>query len=405
MPEFVYDPNDPEQTNFVHAATEYYQVFDARTGRLLLQSDALEGLGLHFTPTEVQAYRDQPRIQDLRTDYGRFRISNSVITPSPGEAYLLQVGASLDPMDRALDRYLALLLVTVPIGLIAAVPIGRWVGAIALTPLLRLAARARRIGIADLQQRLPVRGAHDEVDDLAAAFNETLERLQHAVGEMRQFSAALAHELRTPLAALRGEIELALRKVTPGDAMAKRFASQLEEIDKLTRLIDRLLTLARAEAGEIVLAREPADLGAIAGSLVDQLDLVAQAKGVHLERRIQDRVMVEGDPRWLERLLLNLLDNAIKFTPAGGRVAIGVWKDGATAVAEVRDTGIGMPAEVMPHVFERFFRADPARPSEGEGVGLGLSLAKWIVERHNGRIDVESAPGRGSTFTVRLPAV
>src|SRR6185295_2037290 len=197
---------------------------------------------------------------------------------------------------------------------------------------------------------------------------DALARVEYAVGEMRQFSTAIAHELRTPIAALRGEIELAAMK--PGTSERDRVAaaSQLEELDKLKRLIDQLLTLARAEAGEIPLVRQPVELGALIESVCEQVEAVAHAKGLSLRTEITG-VVVAGDAAWLERMLLNLLDNAFKFTPAGGSM-------------EVRDTGIGMPADVVPHVFERFYRADPAR-SATEGVGLGLSLVKWIVDRHN----------------------
>jgi heavy metal sensor kinase len=402
-PALAFDRGDAAQAEFVREATRYYQVFDAGSGRLLAQSDAFEPLGLHFTPQEVRAFRDQPRFEDFSTNFGRIRIANSVISTPAGRTYLLQVGASLDAMDRALDRFLALLLVSVPAGLVAAFATGRWMARVALAPLSRLASAARNIDIAGVEQRLPVRGAGDELDDVAVAFNGTLTRLEQAIGEMRQFSAALAHELRTPLAALRGEIEMAMRERGADTQVTRRLASQLEEIDKLSRLIDRLLTLARAEAGEIAIARERVDLGALGTSLVDQLDLVAQARRVALRCELAGPVIVRGDERWLERLLLNLVDNAIKFTPEGGEVVLRISHDEGAAIVEVTDTGIGIPADVVPHIFERFFRVDPARSPASEGVGLGLSLAKWIVDGHNGHIDVESQPGRGSTFRVRLP--
>jgi signal transduction histidine kinase len=233
--------------------------------------------------------------------------------------------------------------------------------------------------------------------------NETLVRLDQTVGEMRQFSAALAHELRTPLTALRGDIELAmLQPQTPG-TMGRRFASQLEEIDKLKRLIDQILLLARAEAGEILLALHPVDLGALVESLVEQLEPVAQAKSIDLRCERADAVMVEGDADWLKRLTLNLLDNAIKFTPEGGRVVVNVSREDRLGRLTVSDTGVGIPPGLTVQIFERFFRADPARSPGTEGVGLGLSLVKWIVDRHGGRIDVDSPPGQGAIFTVRLP--
>jgi heavy metal sensor kinase len=403
MPTVVFDPTDPAEAAFVEEATRYYQVFDATSGALMVQSDALRPLGLEFTPAEVRQFRDRSLTLDLETDYGRIRLSNSVLTPARAQSYLLQVGVSLVAMDRALHRFLVLVMVSVPAGLAAAFLIGRWMAGIALTPLVELAESTRTIDIADLRRRLRVRGARDELDDVAVAFNDTLARLEHAVGEMRQFSTALAHELRTPLAALRGDVEMAMLHPGSTDDVRRRFASQLEEIDKLKRLIDQILMLARAEAGEILLTPAAVDLRELAASLVEQLEPVAEAKRIVLQCEQADAVIVLGDADWLKRLVLNLLDNAIKFTPSGGRVVVDVARDGAVARLAVRDTGIGIDPAVKPHIFERFFRADPARSSAVDGAGLGLSLAKWIVDRHHGRIEVDSQPGNGSTFTVQLP--
>ena len=267
---------------FIEKATRYYQIYDANDGRLLLQSPALEPLGLHYIPAEVQAFRESPRVYEMRTDQGRLHISSSVITPTPGEAYLLQVGVSLDRADLALERFERLLLLSVPLGLLAVIVAGRWMVGRALAPLVRLAAATRTISVANLQQRLPVRGAGDELDEVSLAFNDLLARQEQAIGEMRQFSAALAHELRTPLAVLRGETELALRRPGPLEEQRRRLTSQLEEFDKLSRLIGRLLTLARAESGEIPIARARVDLAACAVSIVEQLEPVAEARQIAL---------------------------------------------------------------------------------------------------------------------------
>lgn len=402
-PVVAFDPNDPVEAAFVEEATRYYQVFDATTGRLLVQSEPMRPLGLELTPAEVSAFREQLVLQDVDTDYGRIRLSNSVITPDSGGAYLLQVGVSLASFDGNRQRFLLLLLVIVPAGLLASVLVGRWMARLALRPLARVAEVAHTIDVAALQRRLPIRGAHDELDEVAAAFNDTLGRLENAVGEMRQFSTALAHELRTPLSALRGEIELAMRDAQGDDPATRQLASQLEEIDKLNRLIDQILMLARAETGEIALTRARVDLGALAGAVIDQIELVAHAKGIELHYEPVAGVCVVGDEPWLTRLLLNLLDNAIKFTSAGGHIAVAVSRDDDMARLTVQDSGAGIPANAIPHVFDRFFRADPARPPGVDGVGLGLSLVKWIVDEHHGQIAVSSELGRGSTFTVRLP--
>jgi heavy metal sensor kinase len=405
VPQIQYDTSDPQETAFVQRATRFYQIYDGKTGKLLLQSDTLEPLGLTFTPAEVKSFRDEPRLHDIQTDYGRVRLTNSVITNAPGETYLLQVGASLKAMDDALRRFLQLLLWTVPAGLFVAILAGRWMSTIALGPLLKFAEASRHIDVTNLRQRLPVRGVRDELDDVAHAFNETLARVEDAVGEMRQFSTALAHELRTPIAALRGEIELAAMKPDSGEAYRRTAASQLEELDRLKRLIDQLLTLARAESGQIPLSRERVDLGMLAASAVDQVELVAQASGLELTCDTAPGVLVNGDAEWLERLLLNLLDNAFKFTPRGGRVRVLVSGAGSQAFLEVSDTGIGMPPDVLPHVFERFYRADPARSSSARGVGLGLSLVKWIADRHDGAVQASSGPGQGATFRVYLKKI
>ena len=403
VPSVVFDEKDADQAAFVHAATRYYQIYDGKDGRLLVQSQGFEPLGLHLAPGQVQMLLEDHKPHDIQTAYGRFRISNSAIAPASGERYLLQVGASLDPMDAALKRYLDLLLLrTVPSLLLTLLAVW-WMARKALTPLTTLAAEARRVKIGTLDRRLPTRGTHDQLDEVAMAFNETLAHLEEAVGEMRQFSSALAHELRTPLAVLRGEMELALLRSASEIEWRASAASQIEEIDKLTRMVNQLLTLARAESGEIPLARDAVDLGALAATVTEQLEPVAQAKDLDLRSVVHHPVTVTGDSGWLERLLLNLLDNAIKYTPSRGHIRVAVSRENDRARVDVSDTGPGIPADAVPHVFERFYRVDPARSSTVEGAGLGLSLAKWIVDRHQGQIDVQSEPGTGSTFTIWLP--
>ncbi|MEO7189584.1 MAG: heavy metal sensor histidine kinase [Vicinamibacterales bacterium] len=403
MPALVYDTNDPDQVSFIDAASRYYQVYDAEDGRLLVQSAALEPLGLQYTPNEVHGFRDHPRVSDVETDRGRIRFSNSLISASPGESYLLQVGVSLDPVDSALRRFLRLLLWSVPASVLIVLLTGRWMAGRALAPLATLAAKTRAITVADLGQRLPVRGANDELDAVAEAFNDTLSRLERSVAEMKQWSAAIAHELRTPLAALRGETELALMHARTAAEYQRTLISQLEEFDTLTRLINQLLTLARAEAGEIPLATDTVDLAALVQTIVDQMEPLAHAREVALRCGDIEPALVKGDEGWLERLILNLLDNAIKFTEPGGRIDVRLVQQPDVARLELRDTGIGIDRDALPHIFERFYRADPARSPQAEGVGLGLSLAKWIVDAHHGTIDVTSEPGRGSTFAIVLP--
>jgi heavy metal sensor kinase len=405
-PTLVYDDTDPEEAAFVQRATRFYQVYDAKNGKLLVQSDGLAPMALTFAPDEVKSFRENPQLHTMEnTDYGRIRLSNTLITDDAGGTYLLQVGFPLKvAVDDPLSHFLKLLLWGVPMGLIVAFVLGRWMARFALAPLTRLATAARAIDVTNPRERLPVRGAHDELDDVAVAFNETLARIENVMGEMRQFSTALAHELRSPIAALRGEIELAAMKAD-GQASRQSAASQLEELDKLKRMIDQLLTLARAESGQIPLAHQRVELGPVVASVVEEVEVVAEAAGLTLTAEVVDQVAVNGDHEWLERMLLNLLDNAFKFTGRGGHILVRLTDQQGLACLEVRDTGVGMAADVVPHVLERFYRADPARSPSAQGVGLGLSLVKWIIDRHHGSIEIQSQPGRGTTFTIKIKKI
>ena len=401
----AYDRSDPEESAFVTDATRYYQVYDANTGQLLTQSPAMDALGLQYTPAEVEEFRARPEPRDVQTERGRLRLTSTVISPNPAQAYLVQVGELLDTVDRTLAGFDRLVWLRIAAGLVVAALIGRWLAGRALTPLARLATATRAIDIGNLHDRLAVRGANDELDQVANAFNQALARVEQSVGEMRQFSAALAHELRTPIAILRGEAELELAHSVSAEERIERLVSQIDEYDRLTRLISQILTLARADAGEIRIATEPVALGQLASTVAEQIEPVADARSIALSCEVAEDVSVRGDAGWLERLLLILLDNAIKYTPDLGRVSVQVSRIDGEALLTVTDSGIGVSAEALPHLFERFYRAESARSRQTQGAGLGLALAKWIAERHGATINVSSRPGEGSAFVVRLRAL
>jgi len=396
----AYDPNDADEATFIADATRYYQVYDGNTGQLLLQSPGLESLGLKYTPNEVLEFRGSPGLHDVQTDKGRLRITSTVIAPAKGGLYLVQVGTLLDRLDASLadfDRVLALRTI---FGVLIAAAMGFAFSGFALAPLQRLTRHATAIDIGNLKARLPLRGTGDELDQMADAFNQALARLERSVNEMRQFSAAMAHEMRTPLAILRGEAEMALATpLTPEDAR-ERLASQIDEYDRLARLINQILMLARAEAGELSVAASRVDLSEVAAHVAEQVDALADAKGIMLDKRISPGLYVNGDSGWLERLLLILLDNAIKFTPSGGRVTITVSDN----VLSIEDTGVGISRDALPRVFQPFYRADAAQSRRSEGAGIGLALAKWIADAHQAQITVTSTPNHGSTFVVTFPS-
>jgi heavy metal sensor kinase len=396
------DPNDPEDVYLVHSAARYYQVFRLPDGELVVQSQELALLGLRLTPEQVRALSGAEEFTDLQLKEERFRFHNAVL-PGAASSFLVRVGIPLAPADDERRAFLHTVLLLAPLGVLASALVGWEMSRRALRPMKELAVAARKIDIDKLQQRLPLRGAGDEVDELAQSFNETLGRLEDSVGQMRQFTASISHELRTPLTVLRGETEVALMEGHSAEDYRRLLVSQLEEFDSLTRMINDLLVLANAEAGEIRWSEQDVDLSQLAVSLAEQLEPVASAKNIRLETAAAPDVHARGDAAWLERVILNLLDNAIKFSPSGGHIQVSVISEGHRAKLRVADEGIGIPPEALPHVFERFYRAEPSRSKRIPGVGLGLALAKWIVEKHRGSITVESEPGHGTCFTVWLP--
>lgn len=397
-----YDQGDADEAAFIAEATRFFQVYDVSSGRLLRQSPGMAALGLNFTAAEVAEFRGPSGIRDVQTDRGRLRITSTVIHPPAGGVYLVQVGALLDRLDTSLEEFDRVLVMRTAGGVLLAALMGFVFSGWALAPLRRLASDATGIEISNLGARLPVRGAGDELDHVTVAFNQALARLERSVSEMRQFSAAVAHELRTPLAILRGEAEMALARPFSVNEARELLASQLDEYDRLARLINQILMLARAEAGEISMTRVPLDLSALARAVGDQVDALADAKDIILAQSIEDEVHVVGDAGWLERLMLILLDNAIKFSARHSQVTLRLARDHDRALLSVEDSGVGIDPGVIERVFDPFYRADASQTRQTEGAGIGLALARWIAVSHGATLSVTSTPSRGSTFTLSI---
>jgi heavy metal sensor kinase len=266
------------------------------------------------------------------------------------------------------------------------------------------AESAHRIGSGEtLRERLFVPSDEDEVARLARAFNELLDKLESAHGTQQRFLADASHELRTPLTVLRGEIEVALRRERPAEEYREVLESSREEIERLTKLTENLLSLARSDAGESIATREAVDVSALCGRVRDALAAQAEAKRIALSVDAAEPICVNGDAVALERVCLNLTENAIRYTPAGESVMLRVIAEGNEAVLTVTDTGPGIGAEHLPHLFERFYRVDKARAREHGGAGLGLAIVEALVKAHGGTVAVASVVGHGTTFTVQLP--
>ena len=315
---------------------------------------------------------------------------------------LIQVGMPLDRAERALGRYLETLLVLVPLGLGLAAAGGAVIARRALKPVDEMSRTARRITGEELGRRIRGRGTGDELDHLAGTLNAMLARLEDAFAQVRRFAADAAHELRTPLTALKGGIEVALRAERTPEEYRRVLVSSLEEVERLVRLAEDLLLLSRFSAGAPP-ARERVELAPLLRDLREVGERLALPRGVSVRLDAPAPLAVQGDPAALRRAVLNLVENAVKYTPRGGRVEVSLAAvDGSAAIA-VRDTGVGMDPAEAARVFEPFVRLDAARARDTGGAGLGLAIVRSIVLAHDGTLAVESAPGAGSTFTIRLP--
>jgi heavy metal sensor kinase len=334
----------------------------------------------------------------------RLRVLTRPLRTSRGPVGVLQVGLSLAFLDIT-QRTLASVLIILVAALMVLVGLGTWLlTGQALAPLAAVTRVATQITQADdLSRRIPLSGsARNEVGQLIVAFNDTLERLEKLFSSQRRFLADVSHELRTPLTVIKGEV--GLMRLT-GEVEEESLRSIELEVDRLTRLVGDLLLLAQAETGQLPLSVGPVELDTLLLEATQQMRTLAGER-ISIQIDEIDQVLMIGDQDRLKQVIVNLVANAIQYTPSGGKVNIALRKDNHQALLTVKDTGPGIPAADLPHIFERFYRAERSRKrSENSGFGLGLSIASWIVRRHGGTIEVESQEGKGTTFIVRLPLV
>jgi len=316
---------------------------------------------------------------------------------------IVRVGTSLQQTQEMLHRLLGILLIALPLALIASLAGGWFLAGRALRPVRAITEAAQRITAEDLSQRLTTPTSHDEIGRLAETFNEMIGRLEASFRQVRQFTSDASHELRTPLTVLKGETELALRRPRSTEDYRLVLESGLEEIDRMGRIVDELLFLSRADLGEIRMESKPVRLDQLLDDLKRQAEVLGQEHEIHIKMGLLESVTVVGDEMRLRELVLNLVDNAIKYSKKGGTVEMSLGAAGRTARLSVSDTGVGIPRDEQPKIFHRFYRTDAARAHTKKGTGLGLAICKWIVETHRGSIEVHSEPDKGSTFTVVLP--
>jgi two-component system, OmpR family, heavy metal sensor histidine kinase CusS len=334
---------------------------------------------------------------------GHLRLMSGLVS-GPDGPMVVQSATSLASIDLELAQLLTVLLISGPLALVCALGGGYLLARKALAPVDRMVHTADQITGRRLDRRIDVTNADDELGRLARTLNGMIARLERSFEEVRRFTADAAHELRTPIAVLRNEAEVALRKPREPEQYRRVLEDQLEELERLSRLAERLLFLCREDAGLVPMSRELVRLDEVVEDVAEHMRVVAEEKRVGLETDGVVPCHINGDEDQLRRLLFNLLDNAIKFTPATGTVTV----ESACVDAKVRivvtDSGIGIPPEHLPHVFKRFYRVDPARGPEVGGTGLGLAIARSIAEAHGGSIEMESTVGEGTRAILTLPA-
>ncbi len=379
---------------------ELYQVY-GDDGALVAQSRGLARHGVASRPPsdlgfEIRYESGGPPEFPLRLAWQRARIGT--------HSLVLGVADPQRKFGGVLAAFTAVLALSTPLVLALATACGLWLGRRALAPVARIAADARAIGEANLSARLAVPDSRDEIQQLSETLNDMLGRIERSFARTRQFTADASHELRAPMTLIHTAAEHALRRERGREELVDALGKILRESRRTTALVDDLLLLARGDAGRGEAALVPLDAFPVLREVAEQAEAMAAVKGIGVSLRLgADTLPVRGDEGRLRRLLLVLVDNALKYTPAGGQVTISgdAAPDGMTLA--VADTGHGIAPEDLPHVFERFWRADKVRSREAGGTGLGLAIARQIAEQHGARLSVESEPGRGSTFTVRFP--
>jgi heavy metal sensor kinase len=336
-------------------------------------------------------------------DGAKFRFINRVITSPNGRTVVLHLGRRLNDLDDLLQEYMRIYIWSIPFVLVVAGGVGWYLAVHALKPFEEVAKTAEEITSEKLNTQIEHARKEQEIQRLVQAFNAMVARLRESFDQMRKFNANVAHELRTPLAILQGENEIALRSKAGPEEIRSVLISNLEELGRLTRIVNDILTLSEAEAGTQVLAKKPIQLKELVDDLADQMQFLAMERNIQIEVQELPEAMVEADDLWMRRAILNLLDNAIKYSRDGGKIYVSMVVVPGKVRVSIRDEGIGIDGRDLPYIFDRLFRADPARSRDTGGSGLGLALVKWVVEAHNGHVHVNSEPDKGADFQVELP--
>ncbi|HKE28242.1 MAG TPA: ATP-binding protein [Bryobacteraceae bacterium] len=390
-------PHQFEEHSVLRPGGETMQIADS-SGNCIFQSDTIRSLHLPAVDENAPGHAKTLIVQGVPV-----RVRSAVVRVN-GEPYYVQLATLMSASYVALDRFRLRLLALIPLMVVVSLAGGYWLSSRALAPVDKIIEDAQSITLQSIARRLPVPRTNDELQRLAETLNEMMQRLEGAFRRITQFTADASHELRAPMAFIRTTAEVALLAPRSSESYRSALADILEEGEWMTKLIDDLLTLARADAGSSELTLSQVDLCKPLREACRAASVLAERKKI---RFCEDLPQVEasalGDADALRRLFVILLDNAVKYTPSKGSVEVGLAVTKACSEVLIRDSGVGIAVQDIDHIFERFYRADKARQRDSGGVGLGLSIARWIADVHSAQILVESKLNSGSTFRVRFP--
>lgn len=391
---------DPEVRAQFERSIRYYELLDEE-GHTLDASHAMAAL--HLPAPSDQSSADHSVWQSVAAGKTRVRIVDVPVLGLSGRHYLMRIGTSMDEADEDCWRIRMFLFVLIPFIILAHAVNALIMTSYSLRPLERASDAAKQITAFDLSNRLPVTGSGDEIDELSISLNAMISRLQSSFQRMTEFLRTLSHEIRQPLTVLRSETEQALRLGSSETNYRDTLSKQLEHVELLARTVSDLMELAQSESEQIKLNLEKEDLSELVQTAVDGMRNQAGERGIKVSGTVQQNVMGSFDAGQIWRLLLNLLDNAIKFNHNGGSIDVILAVHNDVAIISITDTGSGVAIEEQGHIFERGYRSTSARKSHVPGTGLGLHFARNIAEAHGGRIEVASSSGKGSCFRVSLP--
>lgn len=394
---------DAEVRQQFEQSIRYFQLLDDRR-RTLDGSPSMLTLKLPWSEASDRTFESRkPEFETFTLPSGqRLRILNTAVVGLQQRHYLLRIGMSLADADEDTAQLRVFIFALFPVILLVHGINSRLIADKELKPLERINEAARQINPLDLAHRFPVTGNQDELDQLSVTLNGTLARIQSAFQRMSEFLRNLSHEIRQPLTVMRAEAEQALRSGTQDENVRSMLSSQLEHVHLLARTVSDLMELAQSETDEVKLHCQTEDLSELVQTAIDGMRLKAAERNIHVSGTVQQNVIGQFDAGQVWRLLLNLLDNAIKYNQPSGRVDVNLTAHGGSAVIAITDGGLGMTPEELRHIFERGYRA-PSNMKSASGTGLGLHFVRAIAQAHGGDIEVSSMPGQGSRFRVLLP--